>query len=99
MSLFKFGADCRVKLEAKLSVFVNTPPDYIFAFHAIARMLRTLYKSVAMYNPDRQRFAAYGSCLMKNSVNPFIRDSVRKSSSEGPGALTYRKTTYKVYIE
>ena len=51
--------------------------------------LRALYKSVAMYNPPRQCFAAYASSAIKNSVNLLIRASVRRSSSEGPVAFIF----------
>jgi RNA polymerase sigma factor (sigma-70 family) len=51
--------------------------------------LRALYKSVAMYTPHRQCFAAYASRAMKNSVHRLIRDSVRRSSSEGPVAFIF----------
>lgn len=48
---------------------------------------RILFKCVRQYNPDRQRFVAYATNAIKNSINHLIRTSVRRGSSEGLRAL------------
>lgn len=49
---------------------------------------RSLFKALKMYNPERERFVAYATITIKNSINLLIRHSTRRNKTDSKSVLT-----------
>lgn len=48
-----------------------------------------LLRAIKMYRPKEHRFVAYATTAIKNSLYLIIKDSIKKSETEGKDALTF----------